>query len=406
MKKLLATLMKNTSKIFFTLSIISTTFLNPNSIFAQRLAEVEDRSINVDTTLPNNPAPTLLPNNNDNNSVSQSDFSEVPNTVMPPQTIDISRKKTFGQPINLNQNYSGKQENEEIKSLEQELDMDSGVNSNNLKRKMQDLQSLSTDARIQRLENINEQQQQLKLEKRIRLLQLQLQDLTGQFEEQQHQIAQAQNQDKLLHESLDRKFADLSSKIANSDSEPRPAPKMASSTNVSAGSISKSPKGGFNALADASTASNTSNIPSIKPQEGKKSYTLQDSEVEQQSLYNAAYEHIKSRKYDQAIEKFQQYLAKYPNGQFSEGANYWLGEIYMLQSKYDKALASFDVVLTKYPKGKKSPDALYKKGLVYLYKKDFKQAKSTLSNVIKKYGKTPAANLAEKQLKNIEIIST
>ena len=407
--------MNITSKLLLPLILIS---LNSHLLFAQRMAAVEDRSISLDampanTNSPSNANPNFsAPANNQNNTSFQEydtpvqNPNEVPNIVTQPvydpsvnnlqnnnqinnrRSAALPRVQQYTQVTQENQ-YSN-QSTEEIRSLEQEIERDN--NPANTKRRLQDLQSLSSDSRIQRLENINEQQQSLKLEKKIRLLQLQVQNLTGLLEAQQHKLEQAQSQDRLLHENFERRLAEYKSAAATQPQTQIVTPDVASGQ---ADQSSASGAKGFDGPIKAAAA----------PTEVKKSYTLKDNDAEQQVLYNAAYEQIKSRKYDMAIEKLNQYVTKYPSGQFNEGAHYWLGEIYMLQSKYDKALTSFDQVLTKYPKGQKSPDALYKKGLVYLYKKDFKLARATLSSVTKKYANSAAAGLAQKQLKTLETLN-
>ncbi len=378
--------------------------LTNNLLFAQ--AAVEDRSISLDSD-PRSTANSINAINPINPHQPVSSFqefdtpiqnpSEVPNLVTQPvydpaanQPPRSGRAQVKTQLPTADVSFTQDSSlNEEIRILEQEIEADNSF-FQQPKKKTMDLQSLSSEARLQRLENIYEQQQKLKFEKKIRLLQLQMQALNGVIEAQQHKLQQYQSQEKVARESLERRVAELSNKAVSQSSV---SELVASSPKIA------TPAKGFE------SPGKTAAVVQPKAPEAKKSYTLKDSEAEQQALYNAAYEQIKGRKYNQAIEKLNQYIVKYPQGQFTEGANYWLGEIYMLQSKYDKALTAFDQVVTKYPKGQKSADALYKKGLVYLYKKDFNQAKAILSNVIKKYANTEAAGLAAKQLKTIESIN-
>jgi tol-pal system protein YbgF len=408
----------------FLFSIISI-----NSAAQRRLAVVEDRSITVDSIAPNSsnsanneeflPTPDHNKNFTEINSLSNVNIQPVPAYEPNISTNSVTAKRKNFSPADINadinQEFSDNNNNtnlDEIRALEQEIeaDGDSDANDVGFQRRMKELQSLSSTTRIQRLENIIAQQQKLKLDKKIKLLQLQLQNMNGLLETQQYAFNKSLAQQKLLLENFEAKLA--SAKTADPIPVPSVSPAAAAAA-IIATNVSNKDKhpGGFEISSNAKPKPNAAPTPtsSVKPASAieskiaaKKSFTYQDKDVEQQNLFNSAYDNIKARKYDQAVELFNQYKKKYPDGQFGESANYWLGEIYMLQSKYDKALAAFDSVLTKYPKGQKAPDAMYKKGLVYLYLKDFKQSKKVLASVKKAYSNTPAAGLAEKQLKTIE----
>jgi tol-pal system protein YbgF len=232
------------------------------------------------------------------------------------------------------------------------------INANAEANRMQllrELESMSFSSRVKRLENIIETQKSQQLDRKIRILQEEIQKLRGLLESDRHQLEKAIIQQKLLYEDLDRRFSQINT-------------------------------------SDESTAST-------------KSFNYHDDKLAQQDLYTKAYKNIKTRDYTKAIELFNKYLENYPKGLFGANANYWLGEIYMIQSDYNKALVAFDEVMTKYPKSTKSADALYKKGLAHIYLKDFNQAKKYLKAVKKQYKNTTAARLADKQLQSIENIN-
>ncbi len=359
---------------------------------ARKLAAVEDRSMNLDAT-PNHSyvsAQNDIRSNTSNersNDRSNDSYGFKARTYAQNNSGFGSRAPSSSVISNIKSNTPNNQQpteetpsdNREIKALEQEIESNDEFNNQKLQEKLQEIQAMPFASRLQRLENITEEQKKLKYEKRIRLLQLQVQELTGLLESQQNKLDKMVAQDKLLHDDLERKVAQLSSKNLANNSSSQP-------------------------LASDASLGNTVELKNNNL-DSKKSYSYKDAETDQQNLYNSAYDYIKARKYEQAINAFKQYNTKYPDGKFSESSNYWLGEIYMLQSQYDKALAAFNTVLVKHPKGQKAADAMYKKGLVYLYQKDFNQAKKILSEVVKKYNNTTSASLAEKQLKNIEAIN-
>lgn len=237
-------------------------------------------------------------------------------------------------------------------------------------RILKELQSMSVTARLQRLENIMEMQKSIHLDNKVKALQEENQRLRGLLEAQSHKLEKSIAQQKLLYEDLDRRFNQVNT-----------------SSSVAVDDISTNTASSSNSLA-------------------AKQFNYHDEKLAQQDLYTKAYRNIKSRDYNKAIELFEQYLENYPKGLFAANANYWLGEIYMIQSNYEKALGSFDKVLSKYPSSTKSADALYKKALVHIYLKDFDKAKGLLTEVKQKHANSTAARLADRQLRSLENLSS
>jgi single-strand DNA-binding protein len=80
-------------------------------------------------------------------------------------------------------------------------------------------------------------------------------------------------------------------------------------------------------------------------------------------LYSQAYADYARGNYDVAIQGFQEYLRAYPDTDFSDNAQYWVGECLYGKQRYADAIEAWNTLLRDYPSSDKLPDARYKKGL-------------------------------------------
>jgi tol-pal system protein YbgF len=80
-------------------------------------------------------------------------------------------------------------------------------------------------------------------------------------------------------------------------------------------------------------------------------------------LYSQAYADYARGNYDVAIQGFQEYLKDYPDTDFSDNAQYWIGECLYGKQKYGDAVEAWNTLLRDYPSSDKLPDARFKKGL-------------------------------------------
>ncbi|MDD4862232.1 MAG: tol-pal system protein YbgF [Smithellaceae bacterium] len=116
------------------------------------------------------------------------------------------------------------------------------------------------------------------------------------------------------------------------------------------------------------------------------------------SLYAAAYQTFKNGHYTKAREAFQDFLEKYPTGEYSDNAQFWIGECYFFEKQYDKAILEYEKVTKKFPSSNKVPYALLKQGISFQNLGDKISAKLLLQQVIKDYPNTSQARIARSKL--------
>lgn len=123
---------------------------------------------------------------------------------------------------------------------------------------------------------------------------------------------------------------------------------------------------------------------------------------DKESAYAAAYEVFKEGKYEKARTDFQNFLKLYPDSEYSDNAQFWIGESYYFENKYEKAILEYEKVVKNYPHGNKVPYALLKQGLSFLNLGDKASARLILQQIIKNYPNTNQARIARAKLVEIK----
>lgn len=204
------------------------------------------------------------------------------------------------------------------------------------------------------------------LYQQVQRLQEQVRELNGEVDTLKHQLKLNRQSQEDLYQNLDKRLGKLEGGDQGEESD-----------------------GGMH---DAS-AGNADDEHGSEQQSGNDS--------DQKAAYMKGFDQLKDNQYDKAIASFKQYVADYPDGQFTDNAWYWLGESYYVKGDQENALKAFKKITTRFQSSPKMPGALYKIGLIEANKGDKTQAKSTLQQVIDKYPDSNVANLASKKLKSL-----
>ncbi len=131
--------------------------------------------------------------------------------------------------------------------------------------------------------------------------------------------------------------------------------------------------------------------------------TLQQAAVGGDSLAESkAYEHafnlLRNKRYAPAIKAFERFLQTYPNSEFADNAQYWIGEGYYVMRDFKAAVKSFNRLITSHPGSAKIADAHLKLGFSQYEMADYANARKSLELVTQRFGKTTAARLAKERL--------
>ena len=121
----------------------------------------------------------------------------------------------------------------------------------------------------------------------------------------------------------------------------------------------------------------------------------------EQRIYQQAFDLLMQRRYDEAKQEFQQFLAQYPNGRLAANAQYWLAEASYVTRDFPTALVEFSKVIEGFPSSAKVSDALLKTGYIQYEQKEWVRARETLQGLVDNYPASTVARLAQKRLERM-----
>jgi tol-pal system protein YbgF len=127
------------------------------------------------------------------------------------------------------------------------------------------------------------------------------------------------------------------------------------------------------------------------------------SAQDEKAAYDQAFQALKELRYADAAEEFQSFLDQYPNSEYADNAQYWLGESYYVTRNYDIALESFQSLLSQFPESPKAPDALLKVGYTHYELEQWDSARAALTQVQENYPGTTLSRLAENRLRSMRM---
>ena len=106
-------------------------------------------------------------------------------------------------------------------------------------------------------------------------------------------------------------------------------------------------------------------------------------------------------KYEQSIKGFSRYLQQYPNSQYADNAQFWVGEAYYVMRKFEPAITQYQKLITNYPDSQKQAHALLKIAYSFDELGRSDQAVKMLSQLKQQYPDSSAARLADERLQRI-----
>ena len=115
-------------------------------------------------------------------------------------------------------------------------------------------------------------------------------------------------------------------------------------------------------------------------------------------LYSQAYADYARGNYDLAIQAFTEYIRAYPGTDFTDNAQYWIGECLYGKQRYAEAIEAWNTLFRDYPSSDKLPDARVKKGMALEKLGRRSQALVEYRFVVDRFPNSPAARIARERL--------
>lgn len=223
------------------------------------------------------------------------------------------------------------------------------------------------EARLIRLERVVQNESLIELASSIQQLESQVQTLRGEIETLRFESENAAGRQRELYLDVDRRLQTL-------ESQGRGA------------AVGGAPQGAFSAGGGGAPAGGA-----VAAQGGGD-----------QQAYQAAFELIQARRYQEANRAFNQFLVTYASSPLGDNAQYWLAETHYVQRDFAGALPEFQKVIDGYPRSAKIPDALLKIGYCNAELNNVGAARTALERVMREFPDTTAARLAEQRLGRLQ----
>ena len=258
------------------------------------------------------------------------------------------------------------------------------------------------EQRVANLERLLQNQGLLDMLQQLQALQAEISSLRGQIEINSHELEQLKERQRGMYNDIDRRLQKLEGKnIAATPPSPETTPPLEVMTPTesthAAGARAES---GLTVetvpspdqAADTAASPETEDIPSDQHPPAAT------NPLEAQAEYQQAFNLLKQAQYDKAITAFDTFLGKYLQSQYSDNAQYWMGETYFVTRRFNEAITEYMKLLANYPQSQKAANSLLKIGYSYYELKQDADAKKVLQDLIRRYPGTTAAQDAEKRL--------
>jgi tol-pal system protein YbgF len=125
------------------------------------------------------------------------------------------------------------------------------------------------------------------------------------------------------------------------------------------------------------------------------------SNISPGEAYRMAYNDYLKGNYGLAVESFKLYRQQFPDSPLADNALYWIGECHFSEKKYEEAIDDFNEVILAYPQGDKVAAAHLKKGISFmeLGKKD--EALAAFKLLVSKFPLQEETKIAQDKIREL-----
>lgn len=282
------------------------------------------------------------------------------------------------------------------------------------------------EQRLQRIEQLLQSQGLLEMLQQLENLQQEMSSLRGEIEVQNHAIEQLQVRQRALYTDIDQRIQGLEGSGIATANVPLIVPDQNPGLDIqttepplqtltpTAGPAIQPPlttQDTAPVSLQLSPAQQTpldnvdltprpvTNAPTFDPELSQFPAEVDPFQTKQE--YDQAFSLLKQSQYEPAIRAFRQYLAKYPASEYSDNAQYWLGEAYYVMREFELASNEYTRLINNYPDSQKYTHALLKIGYSMHELGQLEEAKRILDDLLLNYPRTTASRLADERLKLI-----
>jgi len=242
--------------------------------------------------------------------------------------------------------------------------------------------SLSLEDRVRLLEQQLSAANRLRAESQFEITNLknEIRDLRGSVEEQGYQLQQIVSRQRELYKDIDQRLSNstVASSVPDADVNPTAA--------------------GQSVIQSVTESRNSEADQPMTVQQPTDTYS--DDEI--RNMYDKIFPLVRSKRYEDAISGYQQFITQFPDSSYVANSRYWLAQIYSVLGRTDEAEQEYLLVANNYSTSSKASDSWLKLGKLYELKNLTEKAVEAYNQVITKYSNSTAAKIAVSRLQDLK----
>jgi len=241
--------------------------------------------------------------------------------------------------------------------------------------------SLSLEDRVRILEQQLASANRMRAESQFEITSLknEVRDLLGVVEEQGYQLKQIVTRQRELYRDIDNRLNEAES---TKDTDQSSTSKVTQTQDTSTSN--------YDVITDPNSSSNSDSV---------ADNTITDADDAQiRKIYDSIFPLVKSKRYDDAIAGYKQFIADYPASNYVANSRYWLAQIYVVQGKTADAEREYLIVAKEHTTSTKAVEAWLKLGKLYERLGQPEKAVNAYNQVVTQYGDSTAAQMAVDRL--------
>ncbi|MFT5450737.1 MAG: tol-pal system protein YbgF [Enterobacterales bacterium] len=252
--------------------------------------------------------------------------------------------------------------------------------------------SLSLEDRVRILEQQLTSANRMRAESQFEITSLknEVRDLLGVVEEQGYQLQQIITRQRELYRDIDNRLNEAESANDTDQTSASQVTQSQSSQPQSSQPQSSQPQ------------SNTTNTDSTVSAHSTTPVVDASDDVQIRKIYDGIFPLVKSKRYDDAIAGYKQFIADYPNSNYVANSRYWLAQIYVVQGNTDDAEREYLIVAQEHSTSSKAVEAWLKLGKLYERLGQSEKAVNAYNQVVTQYGDSTAAQMAVDRLQALK----
>lgn len=142
-------------------------------------------------------------------------------------------------------------------------------------------------------------------------------------------------------------------------------------------------------------------VPAAKPANQAAPPPPLPSNVSPQDVYNMAYNDYLKGNFDLAVQGFKMYKEQFPSSPLADNALYWIGECAYSQRKFEDAVDTFNELILAYPQGDKVAAAYLKKGMSFAEMGRTEEALAAFKLLVAKFPVEEETRIAQQKIKEL-----